>query len=90
MPILDAMCAHLQGVAFDTFNAVCVGCGTWSTTLLARKFTNDDRKHSALREKLQKLAHVTKRKVICASCAIFNGEDVQKKLNPTLADTLIA
>ena len=78
------MCAH------DTFNAVCVGCGTWSTTFLVDKFTDDDRKHSALREKPQKRAHVKKRKVICASCAAFNGEDVQKKLHPTLGDTQIA
>ena len=65
MPTLDAMCAHLQGVAFDTFNAMCVGCGTWSTTLLARKFTDNDRKHSTLREKLQKLVHAKKRKLWC-------------------------
>ena len=90
MPILDAMSAHLQGVAFDTFNAVWVGCGTWSTTLLARRFTGDDHKNSALREKLQKLVHVKKRMVIYASCVVFNGEDVHKKLHSTLWDTQIA
>ena len=60
MHILDAMSTKLKRVVFATFNAVRVECETWSTTLLVLKFTGDDRKSSALRDKLQMLTHVKK------------------------------
>ena len=55
--------APFEGVAaFDHFNPVFVGCGAWSSTMLARKIDRRDR-NDAFRAKLEEMAAVKKRKV---------------------------